>query len=63
MEPSKVSTKTIVKHCCRVCGKAVEHKKWKALFTVVGLRDRIAEQLLHLSVTKASLSFTSVLSI
>ena len=34
-----------------VCGKAVERKKTnrKALFTVVGLRDRIAERLLHLS--------------
>ena len=50
MESSKVSVRTIVKRCCRVCGKAAEQKKpWKVLFTVVGLRDRIAERLSHIS--------------
>ena len=47
MKSSKVSAQIIVKCCCCVCGKAVEQKK--KLFTVVGLRDRIAEQLSHLS--------------
>ena len=63
VESSKVSVRTIVKRCCRVCGKAVEQKKKKqnrkALFAVVGLRDRITERLSHLSgltVTKEDLS-------
>ena len=43
IQSSKVSARTIMKHCCRVCGKTVEQnkKKTKALFTVVGLRDSI----------------------
>ena len=42
-----------------MCGKTVGHKNRKALFSVAGLRERIAERLSHLSeltVTKDNLS-------
>ena len=34
-----------VKSSCRVCGRAVDHKNRKALFSTVGQRDRIAERM------------------
>ena len=37
-----------VKSSCRVCGRAVDHKNRKALFSTVGWRDRIAERLLEI---------------
>ena len=40
---------TFVKSSCRVCGRAVDHKNRKALFSTVGQRDRIAEQLSEMS--------------
>ena len=45
----EVSARTIMKSCCRVYGKAVGQENRKELFRVVGLRDRIAERLSHLS--------------
>lgn len=48
-----------MKNCCRVCGKAVGQKDHRALFTAVGVRDRIAERLSlvsGLSVCKDDLS-------
>ena len=38
-----------IKSSCRVCGRAVDHKNRKALFSTVGQRDRIAERLSEMS--------------
>ncbi len=40
---------THVKKCCRICGRPVDHKERRALFTAAGLRDRLAERLTLLS--------------
>ena len=49
MESRKATARLFVKSCCRVCGKTVDQRNRKALFTIVGLRDRIADRLSHLS--------------
>lgn len=49
MESRKGAAQSFVKGCCRVCGKGTDPKSRKALFTVTGFRDRIAERLSQLS--------------